>query len=699
MKCRDCNGKGVIEDSRVCPDCKGAGSDTLIIGVGADKGNSCVTCRGKGKLINKSKCEVCDDGNIYFCAFCGNDVEQKESMSCATCTDNPIVVQIAQPLDNKYLEGKVALAGTITGSSQKSTFVDLGAGFTGMFQHKGKYFNNGDTVPVRLKYPLQKSDRGGKAVPVFHLEVTDYRVVKKHLPVQDMTINELKEKEGSVGRIFVQITEINIIPNGPTIFKLIDKDGSTIDAVSYGEDNERAFPYIPVNTLGRAIGRYRLYNDQDQILLYSMEKAKQGFYKNLVEEIAGFNQYNNSPLSELETYVKSDLYDKMKTDFVQAATKIRTALLSGQPITLRYHSPCVDGVVGAYAIDFAIRRYMNIKSPFRDDYRRGYKRLPHRSPIFDVNDILRDLSFVIDDSGNTKNLPLYILVDIGSTAESKATIAVAKSYGIDVIIVDHHQIAPGLEETESLILNPNKYGSDYSVTSGMLALELSKFIMAEHLMDKRTIHLGALSGFADKVKGPEYEEYLTKASENDYNEEMLDLSRHTLEYVLSGLRHIDGGEVTRNILGLSGSIERTKSMLDTIGPMAREIFKASLEVMTSSVVEETLSNNLILSQVEMENYTPRYDYPQSADLLFAFHNNKLAENEGKAIVSLGTGNTYLILRHSSTEFSFLDMLNKLQEKFPAFGITGGGHTNFGSIQFYSGHKEDIINEIKQILAS
>ncbi|MDH5646626.1 MAG: hypothetical protein OEZ01_11495, partial [Candidatus Heimdallarchaeota archaeon] len=91
--------------------------------------------------------------------------------------------------------------------------------------------------------------------------------------------------------------------------------------------------------------------------------------------------------------------------------------------------------------------------------------------------------------------------------------------------------------------------------------------------------------------------------------------------------------------------------------------------------------------------------PQSADLLFAFHNNKLAENEGKAIVSLGTGNTYLILRHSSTEFSFLDMLNKLQEKFPAFGITGGGHTNFGSIQFYSGHKEDIINEIKQILAS
>ncbi|MHA2249809.1 MAG: hypothetical protein ACXAD7_05575 [Candidatus Kariarchaeaceae archaeon] len=47
LRCRDCKGNGIIEEAQVCPDCQGAGSDRINLGVGESKGDKCPTCKGK----------------------------------------------------------------------------------------------------------------------------------------------------------------------------------------------------------------------------------------------------------------------------------------------------------------------------------------------------------------------------------------------------------------------------------------------------------------------------------------------------------------------------------------------------------------------------------------------------------------------------------------------------------------------------
>ena len=90
QECRN----GIIINETTCPTCKGTGSDKITLGVGQGKGEKCPTCDGKGKLIDKTPCEECVGGFLYSCDFCGNDIEGEDSNICATCEENPIIIQL-----------------------------------------------------------------------------------------------------------------------------------------------------------------------------------------------------------------------------------------------------------------------------------------------------------------------------------------------------------------------------------------------------------------------------------------------------------------------------------------------------------------------------------------------------------------------------------------------------------------------------
>ncbi|MHA2502684.1 MAG: DHH family phosphoesterase [Candidatus Kariarchaeaceae archaeon] len=633
------------------------------------------------------------------CAIDNTELSEGESFLCATCTENPIIIQLAQPLDQKYLAGDRALAATIINVDGRGALVDLGAGFKGTFKPaKGTYYNQGQTVPVRLKSALNPKERGKKPAEVRPLQLDGFKVVKKHLPVDPMTVAEVSQEEGNVGELFVQVTDIFQIRNGPTLFTVIDTQGKKIQASAYGDGHQQAYPSVMRNTVVRIIGRFRIYNDQERIQVYSMEKVKASEAMNFMENLASINQRDGTQLDTLEFFVESEVYNELKPRFVEAAKRIRSAVLRNQNIILRYHSPCVDGTVGAYALDFAIRRYLATRGARKDEFRRALRRLPHRSPIFEVSDVSRDLSFALDDSGSQHTLPLYILVDLGSSEDSQAALDFCNAYGVDVVIIDHHALAEGIDEKSHTLINPNVVSENAMISSGMLATELANYIAAEQDLEKRVIHLAALSGYADKIEGSELDAYLAKSEEYEFDASKLENIKYALEYVSFGLRFLDGGEVIRNILGVSGPRTRTNDLIESITPTAKSLFTKSLKIMEQHAHTEELGNGVMYYQVDLDNYTPRISYPPHSELLFEFHIDKV-ENSESDVISVGVSDSYIIVRSSDHNFSFMGFLEKLQSQLPEFGITGGGHNTFGSLQFYTGHQAKILETIKEVLGS
>jgi RecJ-like exonuclease len=574
--------------------------------------------------------------------------------------------------------------------------VDLGCGFNGSFNPHDRKYKIGNHVPVRLRNPVVKTDRGGRPVPVIPLGSTHYKIVKKHLPVAEMTIEKITEHSGNVGRLTCQITDIYQLRNGPTLFTMTDAYGTRIQGSAFGDGMGAAFPTITRGTVVKVVARFRIVNEKDRLQIYTLDKVKSEEALEFIESLAGINQTSNESLENINFYVESGIYESLKPNFIKAAMKLRSAILRNQSIVLRYHSPCVDGVSAAFAIDYALKRYLQIRGVRRDEYRRYIRRLPQRNPIFEIREIVRDLTFSLDDGANYKNLPLYVLIDVGSSEDSKAALDLCKAYGIDVIIVDNHHLADSIEEKAHTLINPNSIDPSNSITSGMLATELAKFIAAEQDIDKRTLQLAAISGFSDKSESNEYNSYLELAEANEFDKPRIDNITSAVDYVIFGLRHMDGGEVVRNLLGVSGTHEKNTELIESITPTAKSLFSKSLKVAVNSCEEQILSNKVKFVTLDLDNYAPRFDYPSHSSLIAALYTSKL-EEEGGNVFTLGIASDYIIIRSSALDFVFDAFLNKLLESHPSFGIKGSGHRSSGSIQFYAGHKEIIVEEIKKLI--
>ncbi len=695
IKCTNCN-KGIVEDIKTCPDCNGVGYLNVTLGVGSEKKDSdkCPTCNGSGKLIERHTCEACNgEGFFYVCDFCGVNLDDHEMNVCSTCEENPIAIELEMPLDEKYLNGKRALVGKVINSHpRKGVLVDLNLGFVGHFKSQEKY-NKDDVIAVRLKRPISRNERGeNKTVPVIPIKSKKFKIVKKYLEFREMSIPELKEQEGAIGKVLGVITNIFQVPNGPIIYDISDEMGNIIKGYIFVDGADKPFPGIYKDTVVYALLKNKKTNDQERYQLYQMEKANARDSLAFLNRLAGVNRNDSTNLNDVDFFVESGYYSELKPEFVKAAQRIRYALLTKQNIIMRYHSPCVDGTTGAYAIDYAIRKYLMSKGARKEDYKRSIRRIPQRNPHFEVREVARDMSFSLDD-GVYPSTPLYILVDVGSTSESRDALGFCEAYGVDVIIVDHHMLDKTVSEKAFAVINSSD--KDEEITSGMLAVELAKFIAQEHNLDNYLPHLAAISAISDKSKSVEASKYIELAEGYEFNADTLDNIHYALDYLVYGLRHFDGGEVTRNLLGLTGNIETRNKLIESLTPTAKSLFSSSLRVLKKHIVSEELSNGVTLQIADFELYTPRYEYPENSDLLLEIH-SELSE-EKPNVVTIGLSSDFMIIRSNQKEFDFSTLLDDLITENPDHFIKGAGHKHTGSIQFYAGYRDEVLDIVKKAI--
>ena len=94
-----------------------------------------------------------------------------------------------------------------------------------------------------------------------------------------------------------------------------------------------------------------------------------------------------------------------------AAKSIRRAILDGRSILVRHHADA-DGICAGVAIEKAVVPLLNEANNNSDAEWHYFKRAPSKAPFYEIEDVVKDLSFGLEDvERHGQKLPLIVLLD------------------------------------------------------------------------------------------------------------------------------------------------------------------------------------------------------------------------------------------------------------------------------------------------
>ena len=196
----------------------------------------------------------------------------------------------------------------------------------------------------------------------------------------------------------------------------------------------------------------------------------------------------------------------------KAAKAIRRAILDGRSILVRHHADA-DGICAGVAIEKAVVPLLKEANNNSDAEWHYFKRAPSKAPFYEIEDVVKDLSFALEDvERHGQKLPLIVLLDNGSTEEDMLALMKVKIYDIEVVVVDHHfpgEVVDGtvaVDEYVDVHVNPYLVGGDSQITAGALAVEVAKMINPE--VTERLMHLPGIAAVGDHAGSEEANKYI-----------------------------------------------------------------------------------------------------------------------------------------------------------------------------------------------
>ena len=708
-RCLACNGLGYIINKKTCPTCHGLGYTTLSLGEGShkDKQEKCPTCKGKGYIEEKNTCLACDNGWIYYCDLCGKKLPNGKTNLCEDCDEDPFVIKLKDPVDEKFLRGKHALLGRVkeitkdgkiivalTDNPNNPILGEIKRGNRKQIER----LKIGDQVYVRILDPKQKPPFDLYLIYWTNPEKRPRVVVKRreYKPIP-LRIIHRNPKVGSLVRVKGVVSEIHQTSNGPTQFIINDEEGNSITVIAFAGAGVRAYPEIRQGDPVDIYGYVNIHRDTVQIDSIEITKLRGEEASRILENTTKALEAKAQIPADYEFTVKSPIYDGLREEFVKAAQRIRKAVLTNQRIFIRYHAPCVDGLSGALSMIRSIEGLFYKYGKTNDEVRKLLRRYATKSPYYDLSDAIRDLSVAIDEKERFGlELPLIILIDLGSSNESLASYKLlSEGYGIDFIIIDHHVASEEVKQIVHSYINPMilpEYKEKYSVSAGMLAYELGKMINPFPRIWENSYQLPAISGIADKVKGEEFEEYKKLANEIGYDEERLNKLNLVVDYLLYYNRYADAISVLFSLTGMkTNNSQNVDNICELIYPFAKSELDTSVEAAKENSEKEE-KEKFVYYKLDLDSFSAWQKYPNTGRLIGKLH-DWAVENEEKPVLTLGIGNDYAIFRGDNITIDFTEMIKEILEELPAAMIDGGGHVHAGTVRYLPGYKDTVINKI------
>jgi len=716
--CLKCKGKGYkIIDYRECETCHGTGvkgevnlkdhfkglSNNAVkhFQLDEDEEVPCSTCKGKGEIEIHETCPECGGkGEMNVCKKCGREIDSGDY--CPDCETKTPVYILSPACDIDDLEVGSNYKGKITRVENYGVFVSLSKKTYGLLRMRSPPFSVGEEIFVKIIEIKRKKGEVDLTTAKFDGE---YELVKFKKNVARTRIGDITKKSmGKTVRLNGEIVQIQQT-SGPTIFTVSDETAVTW-AAAFNEPGVRVYPELVTGDIVEIMGEVSLHGGKIQIESESIEKV-QG------KEEAEMRKLINDALDEraepepTEFLIESSTLEKLRPKMMEAAKAIRRAVLDGRSILVRHHADA-DGICAGVAIEKAVVPILKEANNDSDAEWHFFKRAPSKAPFYEIEDVVKDLSFSLEDmERHGQKLPLLVLLDNGSTEEDILAIMQVKIYGIEVVVIDHHfpgEVTDGrvaVDEYVDTHVNPYLVGGDSQITAGALAVEVAKMINPD--VKDRLIHFPGIAAVGDHARSEEAEAYIKLAEEKGYSRDDLDKVATCIDFEAFFLRFMNGRGIIDTILGL-GDQDKHEKLVDALYKESERRVETQMRAALPNLKTQELPNGLVFSVLDVEKFAHKFTYPAPGKTCGFVHDNVVQRyGEERPIVTLAFGPDFSVIRATDAVneiygFNLNNIVSKLAVEIPAAGIDGGGHECAGSLKFIEGLSKEVLDAFAREVA-
>jgi RecJ-like exonuclease len=586
-------------------------------------------------------------------------------------------------------EGKRYRA-TVNGVVEYGVFVDLSDAVSGLIHVSnlvGSY-DVGDDLVVELAEVREDGD-----VSFVEVQLTEYETESVgHGP--RLGAADLAAHAGETAHVEGQVVQIKQT-GGPTIFQVRTESG-VLPAAAFEEAGVRAYPEVSLDDVARVTGTVESREDYHQVEVEDL-RLLAGSARDGVHDRLGAARADRIEPETVEALVDWPAFETLRDDLTDVARRLRETILEGRPIRIRHHADG-DGLCASVPLQYALERFIAETWEDPDAPRHLLTRLPSKAPFYELEDVTRDLNFALEDrKRHGQKLPLFLMLDNGSTEEDTPAYRNLAHYDVPILVVDHHH--PDPEAVEGLVeqhVNPYLHGEDYRITTGMMCVEIARMI--DPSLTEELSHVPAVAGLADRSEGEAMDQYLDLAAEAGYDEaRLLDIGE-ALDYATYWLRYNAGREFVNDLLNVNcGDRDRHASLVDLLAERAQRDVDRQLEAAMQHVTHEELESGAHLYRIDVENHARRFTYPAPGKTTGKIHDRKVAET-GDPVITIGYGPDFAVLRSDGVRLDIPEMVAELQSEVPGGGVSGGGHLVVGSIKFVEGMREAVLDALVEKMA-
>jgi RecJ-like exonuclease len=604
--------------------------------------------------------------------------------------ETPVVYDLDAECTIGDVEADERYLATVNGVVDYGVFVDLSASVSGLVHEStlDAEYEVGDELVVELEEVRENGDVSFQPVYVGDY---DLRAVGHDYEITGSA--DLENHVGSDVHLQGEVVQVKQT-GGPTIFHVRD-EGGVVPCAAFEAAGVRAHPEIGVGDVVRVDGTVEHRDDSlqveaDEVLALDDDEAAD------VRERLDAALAEQAEPADVEPLVEWEAFEPIREDLREVARLLRETVLEGRPIRVRHHADG-DGMCAAVPVQQALQAFIAETHADPEAPRHLFKRLPSKAPFYEMEDATRDLNFALEDrERHGQKLPLLLMLDNGSTAEDVPAYETLKHYDIPIVAVDHHH--PDPEAVGDLLthhVNPYLYGEDYSVTTGMMCVELARMI---HPDAGDLDHVPAVAGLSDRSDADAMDDYLALASEAGYDRETLEDVGEALDYLAFWLRYDAGEHMVEDVLNVGcDDPERHRELVDFLADRAREEVDEQLDAAMAHVEHERLDNDAHLYRIDVEEYAHRFTYPAPGTTTGEIHDRKVEET-GDPVITIGYGPDFAVLRSDGVRLDIPEMVEELEREVVGGGVSGGGHLVVGSIKFVKGRREETIDALVEKMA-
>jgi len=397
----------------------------------------------------------------------------------------------------------------------------------------------------------------------------------------------------------------------------------------------------------RMKGRLEFRGEKPQLVCERAERVEGRNAGEMIEKAE-----NSAKLESAKLFVYNETMDRLVPDMQKAARKLLAARLLGRQMILRYNNDA-DGISAGIGIASVLR-------PAK------FSAVQHNSAIYNTADALRDIS-----SLRGTFAPLLILVDFGANVESVEALAIVKSAGIEILVVDHHPPSPKANELCSVFVSPWNVGAASEYPAGLLCCEIAKIAGADA---GRMDAIARISLTGDKSR-------LYSPSEEDEGRAL------ALDFLATYANFA-------NTLEFFESVLTDEGLLAQIVGQAREKM-GNIAKMAGNYAREKEVGPFKVYLVGLDKLAKNNEFPSRGKITGAYFDS--VKKEGMPTIVIGHGERLISFRANKEArdagFNATKLIEELKGELKDGIESGGGHDVAASLRIQKEFEKIVLEEV------